>query len=44
VFRTDGTILMPLTSVYRDKLPSVAQVIDRIAAALAAAAVEKESA
>jgi formylmethanofuran dehydrogenase subunit B len=44
VFRTDGTILMPLTSVYRDKLPSVAQVIDRIVAALAAAGVDKEPA
>jgi formylmethanofuran dehydrogenase subunit B len=36
VFRCDGTILMPLTAVYLDRLPSVAEVLDRIAAHVAA--------
>ena len=34
LFRTDGTVLMPLRAVYRDRLPSVAEVAGRMAAAL----------
>ena len=34
LFRTDGTVLMPLTGVYRDRLPTAADVLARIAAAL----------
>ena len=34
VFRTDGTVLMPLTAVRRDPLPNLADVLLRITAAL----------
>lgn len=34
LFRTDGTVLMPLDAVYRDRLPTVAESVARIAAAL----------
>ena len=36
LFRTDGTVLMPLVAVYRDRRPSVADVLGRILAALEA--------
>jgi len=34
LFRTDGTVLMPLQAVYRDRLPSVADVAGRLVSAL----------
>lgn len=34
VFRTDGTVLMPLDAVYRDHLPALADVLGRITAEL----------
>ena len=34
VFRTDGTVLMPLRAVRPDTLPAVAQVAQRLLAAL----------
>ena len=34
VFRTDGTVLMSLDAVYRDRLPALADVLGRIAAEL----------
>jgi formylmethanofuran dehydrogenase subunit B len=34
VFRTDGQVLMPLSAVRRDALPTVAEVVARIASAL----------
>ncbi len=34
LFRTDGTVLMPLDAVYRDRLPTAADVLARILAAL----------
>jgi formylmethanofuran dehydrogenase subunit B len=34
LFRTDGTVLMPLAAVYRDRLPTVADVVGRIGSAL----------
>jgi formylmethanofuran dehydrogenase subunit B len=34
LFRTDGTVLMPLQAVYRDRLPSVADVVGGIVSAL----------
>jgi len=34
VFRTDGTVLMPLDAVYRDRLPALADVLGRITAEL----------
>jgi formylmethanofuran dehydrogenase subunit B len=34
VFRTDGTVLMPLTAIRHDPLPSVADVVLRIASGL----------
>ena len=36
LFRTDGTVLMPLDAVYRDRLPSVADVVGQIMSALRA--------
>ncbi len=36
LFRTDGTVLMPLDAVYRDRLPTVADVLGRITAELRA--------
>jgi hypothetical protein len=36
VFRTDGTVLMPLDAVYRDRLPALPDVLGRIAAELRA--------
>jgi len=34
LFRTDGTVLMPLSAVYRDRLPTVADVAGLILSAL----------
>jgi len=34
LFRTDGTVLMPLHAAYADGLPSVADVVQRLTAAL----------
>ncbi len=34
LFRTDGTVLMPLAALYRDRLPTAADVLARIVAAL----------
>jgi formylmethanofuran dehydrogenase subunit B len=34
LFRTDGTVLMPLEPVARDRLPTAADVLTRIMAAL----------
>jgi formylmethanofuran dehydrogenase subunit B len=34
LFRTDASVLMPLTAIYRDRLPGVADIVTRIAAAL----------
>ena len=34
LFRTDGTVLLPLSAVYRDRLPSVAEVVTRLTQAL----------
>lgn len=34
LFRTDGTVLMPLDAVYRDRLPTLADAVGLIAAAL----------
>jgi formylmethanofuran dehydrogenase subunit B len=36
VFRTDGTVLMPLDAVYRDRLPALPDVLGRITAELRA--------
>ena len=36
LFRTDGTVLMPLTAVYRDRLPTLADAVARITSALRA--------
>ncbi len=36
LFRTDGTVLMPLAAVYRDRLPTVADAVRRITSALRA--------
>jgi formylmethanofuran dehydrogenase subunit B len=36
VFRTDGTVLMPLRAVHRDSLPTVADVVRRLGALLPA--------
>lgn len=36
LFRTDGTVLMPLRAIYRDSLPTMADALDRIAAELRA--------
>ena len=36
LFRTDGTVLMPLLTVYHDRLPTVADVVGRIVSALRA--------
>jgi formylmethanofuran dehydrogenase subunit B len=35
LFRTDGVVLMPLYPVYADTLPTLAQVVDRLATELA---------
>jgi formylmethanofuran dehydrogenase subunit B len=37
LFRTDGSVVLPLFPVYRDALPSVADVVGRLSQALAAA-------
>jgi len=37
LFRTDGTVLMPLKAVFRDHLPTVADVVGRMTSALAGA-------
>jgi formylmethanofuran dehydrogenase subunit B len=34
LFRTDGTVLMPLEAVYRDRLPTLAEVAGLIVSAL----------
>jgi formylmethanofuran dehydrogenase subunit B len=36
VFRTDGVVLMPLAAIYEETLPSAAQVLERLNAALRA--------
>lgn len=36
LFRTDGTVLMPLDAVYRDRLPTVADAVRRVMSALRA--------
>ena len=42
VFRTDGVVLMPLSAVYADTLPTVADVVGRITQAVQALRVQQE--